>query len=175
LSDLVVHLFEQPIPVVAAVQGAAVGAGFGLAMTADFRVASHDSRFVANFAQLGFHHGWGLSVTLPLVTGHQGALEVLYTGRRIPGDQAYKLGIADRLVATGDIRRESLDLARKIANSAPLAVRSIRRTMRGHLAEAVRAALVHETAEQERLLATKDCREGLAAMAQRRTPVFIGE
>ena len=69
-----VRLFRASIPVVAAVQGAAVGGGLGLACSADFRVAASESRFTANFAQLGFHHGFGLSVTLPLIVGHQRAL-----------------------------------------------------------------------------------------------------
>jgi enoyl-CoA hydratase/carnithine racemase len=175
LYDMAIRLFEQPIPVVAAVQGAAIGGGFGLAMAADFRVAGPDARFAANFARLGFHHGFGLTVTLPLVAGHQTALDLLYSGRRIDGEEAHRLGIADRLVATEDVRGTAFALATEIAGSAPLAVRSIRATMRGHLAGDVRTALAREKAEQDRLSATKDWREGVAAMAERRPPVFTGE
>lgn len=175
LYEMAIRLFEQPIPIVAAVQGAAIGGGFGLAMAADFRVAGPDARFAANFARLGFHHGFGLSVTLPLVVGHQAALELLYTGRRIDGDEALRLGVADRLVATGEVRAAATALAGEIAASAPLAVRSIRQTMRGHLAGEVRDALARERSEQDRLTATKDWREGVAAMAERRPPVFTGE
>ena len=127
-----------------------------------------------NFARLGFHHGFGLSVTLPLVAGHQRSLDLLYTGRRIDGDAALELGIADRLVAIDEVRTAALDLATDIAGSAPLAVRSIRQTMRGHLADDVRAALARERAEQDRLTQTADWREGVAAMAERRTPSFTG-
>jgi len=175
LYDMAIRLFEQPLPIVAAVQGAAIGGGFGLAMAADFRVAAPEARFAANFARLGFHHGFGLSVTLPLVAGHQTSLELLYTGRRIDGAEAHRLGIADRLVELDELRERALDLAREIATSAPLAVRSIRETMRGHLADEVRRALVRERAEQDRLAATADWREGVRAMAERRTPVFRGE
>jgi enoyl-CoA hydratase/carnithine racemase len=174
LYDMAIRLFEQPIPIVAAVQGAAIGGGFGLAMAADFRVAGPEARFSANFARLGFHHGFGLSVTLPLVVGHQRALELLYIGRRIDGDEALDIGIADRLVATDEVRTAALDLAADIAGSAPLAVRSIRQTMRGHLADEVRAALARERSEQDRLTRTSDWREGVAAMAERRTPDFTG-
>ena len=175
LYEMAIRLFEQPIPVVAAVQGAAIGGGFGLAMSADFRVAGPDARFAANFARLGFHHGFGLTVTLPLVAGHQRALDLLYSGRRIDGEEAHRLGIADRFVATGDLRDMAFALAGEIAGSAPLAVRSIRATMRGHLAGDVRAALAREKAEQDRLSSTKDWREGVAAMAARRPPAFTGE
>jgi 2-(1,2-epoxy-1,2-dihydrophenyl)acetyl-CoA isomerase len=174
LYEMAVRLFEQPIPIVAAVQGAAIGGGFGLAMAADFRVAGPDARFAANFARLGFHHGFGLSVTLPLVAGHQAALDLLYTGRRIDGQDALRLGIADRLVGTEEVRSGALALAADIAGSAPLAVRSIRETMRGHLAGEVRAALTRERAEQDRLGTTADWREGVTAMAERRPPVFTG-
>ena len=175
LYEMAVRLFEQPIPIVAAVQGAAIGGGFGLAMAADFRIAAPEARFAANFARLGFHHGFGLSVTLPLVAGHQAALELLYTGRRINGEEARDLGIVDRLVAADDLRATALAFATEIATSAPLAVRSIRETMRGHLAGQVRDALARERSEQDRLTATKDWREGVAAMAERRTPEFTGE
>ncbi len=174
LYEMAVRLFEQPLPIVAAVQGAAIGGGFGLAMAADFRVASPEARFSANFARLGFHHGFGLSVTLPLVAGHQTALDLLYTGRRVDGDEALQLGIADRLVAIDELRDMALDLATEIAGSAPLAVRSIRQTMRGDLAGRVRDALARERAEQDRLTATTDWREGVAAMSERRPPQFTG-
>jgi 2-(1,2-epoxy-1,2-dihydrophenyl)acetyl-CoA isomerase len=175
LYEMAIRLFEQPLPIVAAVQGAAIGGGFGLAMAADFRVAGPDARFAANFARLGFHHGFGLTVTLPLVVGHQVALDLLYTGRRIDAAEAHRLGVADRLTGPDDVRDQALALAGEIAASAPLAVRSIRETMRGHLAGEVRQALARERAEQDRLSATADWREGVAAMAERRPPVFKGE
>src|SRR5205809_550667 len=99
-----VRLFASSLPVVAAVQGAAVGGGLGLALAADFRVASAESRFWANFARLGFHHGFGMTVTLPAVVGQQVALDLLFTGRRVRGEEALELGLCDRLVSTDRIR-----------------------------------------------------------------------
>ena len=72
-------------PVVAAIQGAAIGAGFGLVCLADFRVGCPEARFAANFARLGYHHILGLSITLPAIVGQQHALELLYTGRTAEG------------------------------------------------------------------------------------------
>jgi 2-(1,2-epoxy-1,2-dihydrophenyl)acetyl-CoA isomerase len=169
-----VRLFSAPLPVVAAVQGAAVGGGLGLACSADFRVAAPEARFSANFARLGFHQGFGLSVTLPLIVGHQKALELLYLAHRIPGDEAYAIGLADRLVPLEQLRHQAWQLAAEIAASAPLAVRSIRQTMRGHLAHAVEEITRREDAEQVRLRATEDFAEGSAASLERRTPNFKG-
>jgi enoyl-CoA hydratase/carnithine racemase len=168
------RVFAAPLPVVAAVQGAAVGGGLGLACSADFRVASPEARFAANFAQLGFHHGFALSVTLPHIVGPQHALDLLYTGRRIGGEEAAGIGLCDRLVDGNALRAEAHGLAAAIATSAPLAVRSIRATMRSDLVDRVVAAMDHEAAEQERLRHTADWSEGVAAMAERRRPRFEG-
>ncbi len=174
LYDAAVDLFSTRTPVVAAVQGAAIGGGLGLACFADFRVAAPEARFSANFARLGFHHGFGLSVTLPGLVGQQRTLELLYTGRRIAGDEAHAIGLADRLVPLEEVRAEAHRLAADIAGSAPLAVESIRQTMRGDLAERVRVATDREKLEQDRLRTSEDWNEGVAAMAERRTPNFSG-
>ncbi len=172
LYDAAVDLFSTRTPAVAAVQGAAIGGGLGLACFADFRVAAPDARFSANFARLGFHHGFGLSATLPQVVGQQKALELLYTGRRIDGETAHGIGLADRLVPLADLRADAHAFAAEIAGSAPLAVVSIRQTMRGDLAGTVKAATDREKHEQEWLQHTDDWREGVAAMAERRPPNF---
>jgi 2-(1,2-epoxy-1,2-dihydrophenyl)acetyl-CoA isomerase len=174
LYDEAVRLFEARTPVVAAVQGSAIGGGLGLALSADLRVGTPESRFAANFARLGFHHGFGMSVTLPLVVGHQAAIELLYSGRRISGDEAAGLGLVDRCVEAHQLRATARELAAEIAGSAPLAVRSIRETMRGHLPDAIRAATDREKAEQDRLAQTEDWAEGVKATAERRTPDFQG-
>ena len=174
LYDVAIRLFEQPLPIVAAVQGAAIGGGLGLALAADFRVATPDSRFAANFALLGFHHGFGLTVTLPLVVGHQAAMDLLYTGRRIDGSTARELGLCDILVGADELRPRAAAYAAEIAAAGPLATRAIRQTMRGPLVEQLRAAMAHERAEQDRLQRTDDFREGVNAVRERRPARFVG-
>jgi enoyl-CoA hydratase/carnithine racemase len=169
------QLFEVQTPIIAAVQGTAVGGGLGLACAADFRVADADSRFAANFALLGFHQGFGLSVTLPDLVGRQAAADMLLTGRRIGGEEAVRLGLADRLAEPGRQRETAFAWAASIAAAAPLAVRSIRATLRADLAQRVRDALERELAEQARLWETRDSAEGIAASLERRAPVFHGE
>ncbi len=168
------RLFGAETPVVAAVQGAAVGGGLGLACSADFRVAAREARFAANFARLGFHHGFALSTTLPAIVGQQEALDLLYTGRRVSGEEAARIGLCDRLTDAGEVRTVAHALAAEIAASAPLAVRSIRATMRLDLVERARAAMGREAEEQDRLRRTRDWSEGIRAAAKRRAPRFEG-
>jgi len=168
------RLFRTGTPVVASVQGAAIGGGLGLACSADFRVACPEARFSANFSRLGFHHGFALSATLPAIVGQQHALDLLYTGRRVAGDEAARMGLCDRLVAADEVRTAAHAMAADIAASAPLAVRSIRATMRGDLAGRARAAMAREAEEQDRLRATSDWAEGVRAASQRRPPRFEG-
>ena len=169
-----VRLFRTRKPIIAAIQGAAIGGGLGVAMAADFRVAAPEARFSANFSRLGFHHGFGLSVTLPRVVGEQRAAELLLTGRRIDATNALAIGLVDRCVSAEELTDAAHDLAREIALSAPMAVESIRRTLRGDLAERVALATEHERLEQERLRATNDFAEGVRATAERRPPNFNG-
>jgi 2-(1,2-epoxy-1,2-dihydrophenyl)acetyl-CoA isomerase len=169
------RLFEIELPVVAAVQGVAIGGGLGLACAADFRVASAGTRFQANFSALGFHHGFGLSVTLPRIVGAQKALDLLLSGRRVTGTEALQLGLADRMAQTGAERDAAMELARSLAAAAPLAVRSIKQTQRGPLADEVRQALKRELAEQTRLWRTRDSREGIAASLAHTIPNFTGK
>jgi 2-(1,2-epoxy-1,2-dihydrophenyl)acetyl-CoA isomerase len=175
LYDFAQRLFEQPLPIVAAIQGAAIGGGLGLAMAADFRVASPHARFAANFALLGIHQGFALSVTLPAAVGQQAALDLLYTGRRVTGEEAVSMGLADELAEPGTERDQAHALAARIAASAPLAIRSIRQTLRGPLAASARTAMQRERTEQERLMQTTDWREGIAAVRDRRPASFSGE
>ncbi|HWD52769.1 MAG TPA: enoyl-CoA hydratase/isomerase family protein [Acidimicrobiales bacterium] len=169
-----VRLFETRTPVVAAIQGAAIGGGLGLACSADFRVAAPEARFAANFAQLGFHHGFALTATLPPIVGQQRSWEMLYTGRRVAAEEAADIGLCDRLVDTGQLATAAHAFAAEIAAAAPLAVTSIRQTLRGDLADRVRAATVREAGEQAKLLPTADFAEGVRATAERRPPRFEG-
>jgi len=166
------RLFRNTKPIVGAIQGAAIGGGLGLALVPDFRVATPDARFGANFVKLGIHQGFGISVTLPRIVGHQAASMMLLTGRRIGGQEALAMGLVDVLTDAANLRDDALKLAREIAENAPLAVKSVRATLRGELADAVADATEHELKEQQWLRATDDAQEGIRAVAERRPGNF---
>jgi enoyl-CoA hydratase/carnithine racemase len=166
------RLFGNSKPVVGAIQGAAIGGGLGLALVPDFRVACPEARFGANFVKLGIHQGFGISVTLPRVVGHQAASMMLLTGRRIGGEEAHAMGLVDVLTDQAGLREAATRLAREIAENAPLAVKSVRATLRGDLAAAVAKATEHELAEQQWLRATEDAQEGIRSVAERRAGNF---
>jgi 2-(1,2-epoxy-1,2-dihydrophenyl)acetyl-CoA isomerase len=174
LYEAAVRLFRIQTPIVAAIQGAAIGGGLGLALVADFRVTCAEARFSANFTRLGLHQGFGISVTLPNVVGNQVALDLLLTGRRLGGEESVRLELCDRLVAQEQVRTAARELATDIASAAPLAVRSVRETLRGSLADQVASITKREHEQQQKLSATSDYQEGVQAYAERRPARFTG-
>ena len=170
-----VRVFACKTPVVAAVQGAAIGGGLGLAMSADFRVGCPESRFAANFTRLGFHPGFGLTHTLPRAIGEQKAALMFLTARRVKGDEAYQMGLMDQMSTLETLRQDAWDLAREIAVNSPLALTSTRDTLRSGLADAVKAQTDHELHEQTWLRKTEDFKEGVAATHDRRLPNWAGK
>jgi len=166
------RLWRTGKPIVAAVHGAAVGAGVGLAVMADFRVTCPEARFSVNFTRLAFHPGFGLTATLPRLIGMQKASWLMYSGRRITGEEALELGLADYCVAQDQVRAKATEVATEIAQSGPLAIVATRETLRRGLADAVAAATEREYEEQNWLRNTEDFREGVKAMAERRLPDF---
>ena len=166
------RLWRTGKPIVAAVQGAAVGAGVGLAVMADFRVACPEARFSTNFTRLGFHPGFGLTASLPRLIGAQNAAMMLYTGRRLTGEEALRIGLVDHCVPSQQVRAKAVEVATEIAGSAPLAIVSTRETLRRGLADAVAQATEREYEEQDWLRTTADFKEGTKAMGERRPPNF---
>ena len=169
-----VRIFRCRKPIVAAVHGAAIGGGLGLAVSADFRVTCPEARFSANFTKLGFHPGFGLTVTLPELIGKNNAELMFYTSRRVTGEEALRMGLANECVPQDQVRVAALKLASEIAECSPLGLVSTRATMRAGLADRVMAATNHELAEQTRLRATEDFKEGVKATEERRVANFRG-
>jgi len=169
-----VRLFSAKKPIVVTVQGAAVGAGLGLALVGDFRVASPEARFTSNFVKLGFHPGFGITHTLPRVVGEQKAHLMCLTGRRVKAEEALAWGLVDEVVPAEELRSAALRLAAEIADNAPLAVQSTRATLRADLAAAVKAQTDHELKEQTWLRATADFAEGVRSVNERRPGTFVG-
>ena len=172
LYDEAVRLFRCNKPVIAAVQGAAVGGGFGLALMADFRVVCPATRMTANFVKLGFTPGFGLTHTLERIVGAQRANLMFLTGRRINGETAQEWGLGDIYTDTDNVRSAAIELAQEIAENAPLALLSVREQMRPNIAEAVNDVTTIESREQKWLQQTSDHKEGIKAVAEKRAGNF---
>ena len=172
--DQALRIFACRKPIVAAVQGAAIGAGLGLAVSADFRVASPEARFSANFVKLGFHPGFGLTHSLPRVIGQQRATQMFLTGARYKAEEVANWGLVDRMANADSVRDAALNFAEEIAENAPLSLLTTRATLRKDLLEQVRATLVHEHGVQIKLQKTEDFAEGVRAMSERRPGEFTG-
>jgi len=166
------RLVQTRKPIVAAVHGSAIGAGLGLALVADFRVTCKEARLAANFCAMGYHPGFGMTATLPRVVGHQKAKWLFLTGKRIPGDEAYAIGLADRLVPQDNVRQAAQEMASEIARAGPLGVQAARETLNLDLIPAFRAATEREMFQQQALRETNDFKEGVKAGFDRCEPAF---
>jgi enoyl-CoA hydratase/carnithine racemase len=174
LYDQAVRLYGIETPIVAAIQGAAVGAGLGLALVADFRVAAPEARFTSNFVKLGFHPGFGLTYTLTRLIGEQKAALMHLTGRRLKAEEALAWGLVDQVVPLDQLLGAAQALAAEIAENAPLAVVATRKSIRGEMAAGVREATNRENVQQTILRATEDYAEGVKAVQERRVGNFKG-
>jgi enoyl-CoA hydratase/carnithine racemase len=121
---------------------------------------------------MGYHPGFGMTFTLPRVVGHQKARWLFLSGKRIPGDEAYAIGLADRLVPQDEVRKAAQAMAAEIAKSGPLGVQAARDTLNLELIPAFRAATEREMFEQSVLRETNDFKEGVKAGFDRREAVF---
>ena len=169
-----IRLFKTSKPIIASIQGAAIGGGLGVALAADFRITCKEARFSANFGKLGFHQGFGTTITLPRVVGAQKAKLMLLTSKRINGEEAYSIGLADYLVEYSQLINKAKILAKEINTSGPLGIKAIRNTLNLGLADKIVEAVKIEAREQNILRTTSDFKEGITASINRREPIFKG-
>lgn len=167
-------LLDVEVPVIGALNGHAVGGGFGLALVCDLRVGAEDARYGANFVRIGLAPGMAISYLLPRLIGVARANELLFTGRLVEGAEAAALGILNRAVPAAQVMPVAMELARAIAANAPLAVRHTKAGIRRGLAISVREAARAEAVAQAETVATEDCQEGIAALLEKRSPRFHG-
>jgi enoyl-CoA hydratase/carnithine racemase len=161
-------------PVIAAIDGPAVGFGADLAFACDLRVASARGYFEEKFVAIGLMPDGGGTFHLPRLIGTGRAMEQLMLGSRIDAPTALTLGLVNRVVAPEALADESRALATRLAESPPLAVAAIKRAIRQGLNSTLDEALARERAGQLSLLASADAREGVSAFLERRKPVFSG-
>lgn len=160
-----------PAPVIAAVNGAAYGGGLELALSCDFIYAAEDARFALTEARLGIMPGLGGVTLLSQAVGTRKALEMLYTGESLEAGEALAAGLVNRVFAPETLLPETLALAQRIAENAPLSVKAIKRSAR---AKGLAEALAAEWAEYRALIPTSDRVEGISAFNEKRKAKFTG-
>jgi enoyl-CoA hydratase/carnithine racemase len=168
------EVFDLPMPVIAAMNGHAVGGGFGLALVCDLRIANREARYGANFARLGFHSGMAISHLLPRIVGVPLAADLLFTGRLVTGAEAAAIGLAHEAVAPDEVGAAAQAKARAIAASAPEAVRLMKRSLYRGAGWDPRGAARAEAFAQAATMRTEDAREGIRALLEKREPRFTG-
>jgi enoyl-CoA hydratase len=161
-------------PVLAAVNGFALGGGCELAMACHLRVASESAKFGQPEVKLGLGPGYGGTVRLPRLVGRGRALELLLTGAMIDAQEAYRIGLVNRVVPADRLLAETEELARTILEQAPLAVRLVLEAVETGLDLTVDEALLLEANHFGLLSSTADMREGTAAFLAKRKPRFEG-
>jgi enoyl-CoA hydratase/carnithine racemase len=165
---------DLPQPSVAAINGPAVGAGFCVALACDTRIAASGAKLGLNFNRLGIHPGMGATWTLPRIVGPARAAELLFTGRSLLGDEAERIGLVNRSVPTAEVLPVALDLAREMAECAPIAVRATKRALAHTEGASLAEQLDFEAREQALCYESADLLEGLDAGRSRRAPRFEG-
>jgi 2-(1,2-epoxy-1,2-dihydrophenyl)acetyl-CoA isomerase len=161
-------------PLIAAVNGAAAGAGMNLALACDIRVASSAAKFSQAFVRRGLHPDWGGTYFLPRVVGMAKACEMIFTGQLIDADEALRLGIVSAVHPPERLLPATYELATTIAQGPPIAIRLARRALYRNLQEDLRSALEFETFAQNICADTEDAREGIRAFVEKREPKFSG-
>jgi len=168
------EVFDLPMPTIAAMNGHAVGGGFGLALVCDLRIANRDARYGANFAKLGFHSGMAISHLLPRIVGVPVAAELLFTGRLVNGAEAAAIGLAHEAVAADEVLAAAMKRAKAVAACAPEAVRLMKRSLYHGAGWDPRSAARAEAFAQAATIRSEDAREGIRALLEKREPRFTG-
>src|SRR5499426_2983865 len=171
---VVLAMRDSPKPIIAAVNGPAAGAGMNLALACDMRIASTAARFGQTFVKRGLHVDWGGTYFLPRLVGMAKACELIFTGEMISAEEAYGLGLLNKLVSPEELMPATYELARKLADVPPIALRLAKRALYHNQDVALRAALEFETFAQNVCRETEDAREGIRAFVEKRPPHFQG-
>jgi enoyl-CoA hydratase/carnithine racemase len=170
----VLTMRTMPQPVIAAVNGAAAGAGMNVALAADIRIAAEEAVFGQNFAKVGLFPDYGGTYLLPQLVGPAKAAELFYTGEMMDAKSALQFGVVNKVVPAAELEAEVKMFAQKIAAGPPLAIRAVKKVLFASEKECFERALEAELHHQMRCFASEDCLEGVHAFFQKRAPEFRG-
>ena len=164
---LFLSIRDLPCPTLAAINGAAIGAGFCVALGCDFRYASQEAKLGLNFTRVGVHPGMAATWNLPRLVGPGMAAELLYTSRLVDGDEAVRVGLVNRAMPRGEVLLATQAAAAEIAGNAPLAVRAVKQALRRSESQSLEDQLQFEASEQAKNFESADAHEGLAAIREK--------
>lgn len=169
-------LMDLPIPTIAAIDGYALGGGLELALACDIRIASEDAQMGLPELGIGIMPGAGGTVRLPQLIGYAKAFEIIALGKFVSGVEAERIGLVNKTVAKENLINEAQTWANKLAQKAPVAMVSLKRTMlHAKQMPSIKEAIVYEADEWAALFATADQKEGMRAFIEKRKPQFLGE
>ena len=171
---IVLALRDSTKPIIAAVNGAAAGAGMNIALACDIRIASDTAKFGETFAKRGLHPDWGGTYFLPRIVGMAKACELIWSGKMIQAREALELGIVSQLETPEALMTATLEMANSFSAGPPIAIRMAKRAMYRSMDSTLREALEFETYAQNTCSATLDAKEGIAAFVEKREAVFTG-
>ncbi len=172
---LFLSIREFSCPTIAAINGHAIGAGFCVALGCDFRYVANEAKLGLNFTKIGVHPGMGATWTLPRLVGPALASELLFTSRTIEGEEAVRIGLANRAFDRDEVLPAAMETAAEIAANAPQAVRATKRALRRSENASIEDQLQFEASEQAKNFETGDAREGISAVREKRPPEFTGK
>lgn len=173
--QIVLQMRTMPQPVIAAVNGAAAGAGMNIALAADIRIAAEEATFGQNFAKVGLYPDYGGTFFLPELVGPSKAAEMFYTGDMIDARTAEHLGLVNRVVPSAQFEAEVQTLAQKLASGPQLAIRAAKKTLFASKRAELERALDEEVRNQLMCFQSEDCAEGITAFFEKRSPRFQGK
>jgi enoyl-CoA hydratase/carnithine racemase len=173
-QELILGVHEMEKPVIAAINGDAVGAGFDLACACDIRIASDKARFMAAYIHVGLFPGYGGTWLYPRLFGYAKAAELMYTGNFMDVTEARSLGFLNDVVPDQDLKGAAEDMALRIAGGPPIAIRLAKNMMRRGLSMDLETSLEMSAAAEAITLSSTDHVEGMEALRQKRRPKFKG-
>lgn len=175
VGKLAINVYEIGVPTIAAINGVAAGAGMSIALACDIRVGSAESRFRTVFAERGLSPDTGMSYFLPRLIGYGRAADLIFTSRDVKGEEAYRLGLLDRLVAPEAVMETAREVAEQVAELPPMAIRSGKHVLQQNQDADFRQALRNETAGLGfARRSPNDQKEQRAAFVEKRKPKFTG-
>jgi 2-(1,2-epoxy-1,2-dihydrophenyl)acetyl-CoA isomerase len=173
--QMLIKMRTIPQPVIAAVNGAAAGAGMNIALGADIRIAAEEATFGQNFVKIGLFPDYGGTYLLPQLVGPAKAAELFYTGEMIDAKTALSLGIVNQVVPAAQLEAEVKALAQKISQGASMPIQAVKKELFAREEKELIRALENEVQEQNRCFPSEDCKEGIRAFFEKRRPKFQGK